>query len=49
MKSEIAACKSKLDKAELDVSPLQEELQAECMKNKALSKFPFSFKFKISF
>lgn len=38
MKSEIATYKSKLDKAELEVSPLQEELQAECMKNKALSK-----------
>lgn len=38
MKSGIATYKSKLDKAELEVSPLQEELQAECMKNKALSK-----------
>lgn len=43
MNSEIAACKSKLDKAELDVSPLQEELQAECMKNKALSKYHVVF------
>jgi hypothetical protein len=39
LKSETAAHKSKLEKAEKDLAPVKEELQAECLKNKLLSKF----------
>ncbi|XP_056009010.1 nuclear mitotic apparatus protein 1-like isoform X2 [Ostrea edulis] len=37
MKSEAAAYKSRLDKAEKDLAPIKEELQAECLKNKLLN------------